>query len=580
MASKMLYSTIALSLILLDAQAYAACYDPSPAFLSPKSNTYRGSPVLNGAFEDITASLGKLVERPEFDTSSFSIEVTTSTHSLWELHHTAREKDPVRPGAEKVGGDSVYRIASITKAFTTLAIIQQHAAGNLSIDDTIEQYLNLRGDIQWSDITLRTIASQLSGIPRDFAMSDILYGVPDPLALGLPPVTDVGVPRCDSPCSGDDLLENLATRQPMWSPKQKSTYSNINFDLLGLVIENVTGLGYGEYVEGAILRPLGMDSSSFIKSDDSVAVLPKGQNYWDIEQGVQRPTGGLYCTSNDMSKFLRHVLTIHNTLSPQVNWFNPGSYSESLTSFYGMPWEIYRTSSILPSTLRPITFITKAGGLPGYSTYIIMAPDHGLGITIFTAGPPDLLDLIREAVTVPLLRAAEETAQQDLHDRYTGSFAAAAPLNSTIVLAQSDSKGLYIESFISNSTVTLDAWQGPLSPLTQGRPFRIQLVPSLLYREDGAGRKGEVWRGLVVLEERGGGAWDDHCSTNYDPLSYADKPLLEVVFWEGEGGVMEELEMVGLRVSLARVEGGGADSEAVGVARDGLKNENGQKVLK
>jgi CubicO group peptidase (beta-lactamase class C family) len=40
-------------------------------------------------------------------------------------------------------------------------------AGNLSIDDTIDQYLDLRGDIQWSDITLRTVASQLSGIPRD-----------------------------------------------------------------------------------------------------------------------------------------------------------------------------------------------------------------------------------------------------------------------------------------------------------------------------------------------------------------------------------------------------------------------------
>lgn len=166
-ASRMPSSATTFSLILLAAQTYAACYDPSPAFVPPKSNTYRDSPTLNDAFEDISASLGKLIAQSAFDTSSFSIEVTTSTDSLWELHHTAREKDPVRPGAEKVGGESVYRIASITKAFTALAIIQQHVAGNLSIDDTIDQYLDLRGDIQWSDITLRTVASQLSGIPRD-----------------------------------------------------------------------------------------------------------------------------------------------------------------------------------------------------------------------------------------------------------------------------------------------------------------------------------------------------------------------------------------------------------------------------
>lgn len=166
-APRMSLPAITFSLILLAAQTYAACYDPSPAFVPPKYSVFHDSPALNDAFEGISASLGKLIAQSAFDTSSFSIEVTTSTDSLWELHHTARDKDPVRPGAEEVGGESVYRIASITKAFTALAIIQQHVAGNLSIDDTIDQYLDLRGDIQWSDITLRTVASQLSGIPRD-----------------------------------------------------------------------------------------------------------------------------------------------------------------------------------------------------------------------------------------------------------------------------------------------------------------------------------------------------------------------------------------------------------------------------
>lgn len=210
-----------------------------------------------------------------------------------------------------------------------------------------------------------------------------------------------------------------------------------------------------------------------------------------------------------------------------------------------------------------------------------MAPDYDLGITIFTAGAQNLLDLIREIVTVPLLRAAEGTAQRELHSRYSGSFAAAAPLNSTLVLAQSDHKGLYIDSFISNSTVVLGAWEALLLPLTQGRPFRVQIVPSLSYREDGMGRKGEVWRGTVVLGERKMGVWDDHCVSNLDSWSYADKPLLEVVFWEGEGGIIEELEMVGFRVSMRRVEGGGvdSDSEVVDAAGGRFTNQRGQKVL-
>ena len=89
-----------------------------------------------------------------------------------------------------------------------------------------------------------------------------------------------------------DLFADLAIRSALWPPKQKSTYSNVNFDLLGLVLENITGISYGDYIDTQILGPLGMNMSSFVPSNDSFAVLPKlptGPNYWDIEEGVQRP---------------------------------------------------------------------------------------------------------------------------------------------------------------------------------------------------------------------------------------------------------------------------------------------------
>lgn len=66
----------------------------------------------------------------------------------------------------------------------------------------------------------------------------------------------------------------------------------MNFDLLGLVIENVTGIKYADYVEERILKPLGMDRSSFIRPDDKNAVLvklPNRPSYWDVEMDIQRP---------------------------------------------------------------------------------------------------------------------------------------------------------------------------------------------------------------------------------------------------------------------------------------------------
>lgn len=230
-----------------------------------------------------------------------------------------------------------------------------------------------------------------------------------------------------------------------------------------------------------------------------------------------------------------------------------------------MPWEIYRTSSILPLTSRPVTFVTKGGGLPGYFTYIIMVPDYDLGITIFTAGESSsLLDLLRETATVSLLKAAEEMVQLDLLDRYTGTFTA-KDLNSSLVLAQNGNRSLYIESFISNSTDTFNAWRLLLKPFVQGGTFRIQLVPTLLYRDE-KNNKGELWRGVVVPEKRNLEAiWDDQCITDLDTLYYAGIPLLEVVLWGGEDGVniVEEVEMSGFRVKLGRLKNGERNTEVM-----------------
>lgn len=163
-------NVVCLLLGIVVTHVLARCYDPSPAFPLPKYQAYRDSELLKRDFQLIGSKLEKLIADSKFDISSFSIEITTSQGTLWENHHTSKEKDPKRPGAIEITGNSVYRMASVTKCFTTLAILQQHIAGNLSLDDTVDMYLSdLSGSIPWKDITLKTLATQLSGIPRDCA---------------------------------------------------------------------------------------------------------------------------------------------------------------------------------------------------------------------------------------------------------------------------------------------------------------------------------------------------------------------------------------------------------------------------
>lgn len=545
----------------------ADCSRHTPAFPSPDYG--QKIPELLEAFNDISDTLTHLISHPDYDTSSYSIEITSTDSTIWSTYHTAEKKNSSRPGAEEVDGQSTYRIASITKTFTVLGLLYQDAVGNLSLDDTVDTYISdlkghQKGQIPWKDITLRTLASQLSGIPRDFAQGDFLNEIPDATRYGFPPVSGAQLPTCDSyanytPCTAKDFTDFLRSADPMFAPNQKSTYSNLAFELLGLVLANVTGLSYEEYIQSAILEPLGMKGSSFVPPPDKVAVLPIGESwYWDVDEGVQNPTGGLFATSNDMSTFLRYVLNHFNGITPKLNWFQPASFTEGVNSFYGMPWEIFRTDKILSGASRPVTFITKGGGLPGYITNIILVPEYSLGITILTAGNTQLMDQLREIVTTKLIRAADKLAQRQAHDRYVGTYSA-HHINTTLTISLSPYQGLYVSEFISNGTDTLSL----LFEFAADRAhsdITLQLISTQLYRDEKR-KKGELFRAVLDMSPRhdGGprGVWDDFCVTNVDLFMYAGKPVGEVVFWDTDdkGGRYDRVELSAFRVSLNRVAG-------------------------
>ena len=555
---------------LLTAGTHATCYDPSPAFPPPSLDST--DPILLSAFKSLEQTLGKLANDEGFNATSFSVEVTSTESTLWSYHHTASVLNSSRPGASPVTDESFYRIASITKTFTTLALLMQAEAGNLTLDDPVNKYLpELKGAIPWKDITLRTLASQLSGIPRDWSQGDLLAELKDPSYFGLPPPNNTALPECYGyneqyhPCQPDDLYYSMSQSKPLFAPNQRSTYSNTNFEILGLVLANVTNQTYEQVIKSLILSPLNMTSGgTFTIPSDSDSVLPDGTQYYhDVDEGVHNPTGGLFMSTSAMSIFLRHVLSIFNsppTISLQTgNWFAPHSFTSNIGGFYGMPWEIFRTSSILTSSTRPITFYTKGGGLPGYSTLILLVPESNLAMSIFVGGNADMLSKLREVVTVTLINAVEDIAANQAAQHYTGRYSSQDPhLNSSVILAYSKSRGLTIESLISNSTDVPDvfrhAYPGILPPESS-----IQLTPTLLYVDEQR-QKGEIWRFVFVPErpdKEEAGVWDDECVTNIDLVMYDGLPLNEVVYWREEG----EVEFTAFRVRMKK--DGHGDGEGI-----------------
>ena len=552
---------------------HAACYDPSPFF--PLPLWPHGSRTLAPAFSSIAKHLDDILAKEKYNTSSLSLSITSQTDTLWSYSHTARIQNTTRPGDQHVDEDSLYRIASITKTFTVLALLQQARAGNLSLDDPVLAYipeLTSPGYVlPWKDVTLRSLASQLSGLPREFAQADLLNEVPDPSLFGLPILSEEEkekLPTCyeyadhRTPCNRTELLSGLKGRKPVFAPNARSTYSNLAFELLGLVIANVSGRTYEEYIQNAIFDLIDMPSSRFLapKSDEK-SVLPLGQYFFDVDEGVHNPTGGIFSTSRDLSAYLRFVLTHFNALAVGVNWLLPGSFAAGAGSFYGMPWEIFSTEKVVRG--RRTTFVTKGGGVPMYFSKILLLPEYGLGITTLTGGDVGLVGEVNEVVTVGLVRAAEEAVVEDVRGRYAGSYAFEGKgMGETgMQLSVKEGKGLVLESLVVNDTDVFATLLPIYAGAAAGGEWRAQLLPTLLFKDEAA-QAGEIFRIVVVPERSAKGkeeetVWEEFCITDVDPASYGGVPINEVVYWHEAGKEGEMVvELSAWRVNMSAVNTG------------------------
>jgi hypothetical protein len=310
----------------------------------------------------------------------------------------------------------------------------------------------------------------------------------------------------------------------------------------------VSNTTYENYIEDAIFKPLDMSKSTLSLPPDSVGVIPLDPHFWDVDEGIQNPTGGIYTSSKDMSKYLRYVLMHYNDIATGVNWLNPVSPSEGLHSFYGMPWEILHTDRVLKNSRRTVRFITKGGGLPGYFSVIAVMPEYDLACTILIAGEYNMLSKVRDAVGATIVRAAEEIAIRQLEERYTGTYKSTnQTLNSTITLI-ADERGLVVERLIANGTDALEA-----AFKTSPRQY-VQLVPTQQFQDEQK-KRGENWRIVHSYERNGdeGSIWDDYCIANIDGDVYAGTSLNELIFWNaGEDGKFAEVELSAFRMNLTR----------------------------
>jgi CubicO group peptidase (beta-lactamase class C family) len=200
--------------------------------------------------------------------------------------------------AEALDGDSPMAIGSVSKLFTTVAVMQLVEDARVQLDDPLSAYLPelALADGAEDRITVRDLLTHHSGLPGDFfgnwmpedAGLDALRGLPGQLT-GL----------------------SLGTE-----PGTMFSYSNLGFALLGLIVEETSGLGYDEYIRERIFEPAGMRRSAVYPGEAGLDLTHGFTRRGEIDVPVIRdaPAGSLLVSAGDMARFSQALFANENGL--------------------------------------------------------------------------------------------------------------------------------------------------------------------------------------------------------------------------------------------------------------------------
>jgi CubicO group peptidase (beta-lactamase class C family) len=208
-----------------------------------------------------------------------------------------------------ISTDQAYFIASTTKLFTTAIILRLSSENKLSLDDRISKYLDnnilsglhrYKGKDYSNELTIKQLLAHTSGLPDYFQDKGATgKSLEDEIADGN-----------DQFWTFDQVIERIKAMKPFFAPgtKNKAHYSDANFQLLGKIIENITGKSYSENCIELIIKPLGLSKTYLYL--DSLDKTPKNLYYKSNELHIPkamtsfRADGGMVSTSIDMLVFI------------------------------------------------------------------------------------------------------------------------------------------------------------------------------------------------------------------------------------------------------------------------------------
>ncbi len=291
-----------------------------------------------------------------------------------------------RQSMSPITRDTVFRIASMTKSFTALAILKLRDEGRLGLDDPAERYVPELATLAYptSDsprITIRDLLSHSAGFPEDNPWGDQQLAATE-----------------------DQFTALLASGIPFsTAPGTAYEYSNYGFAILGRIVARVSGRSYADYVRTALLEPLGMTATTLEPRAVPADRLAHGYR-WEDEQWKEEPQlpdgafgamGGMLTSTNDLARYVGFLMKAWPPRDgPDAGPVKRSSLREmqqavrarpaTATGGGAVPLQLnvnaYGYGLRIRQTCDYRHIVSHSGGLPGFGSQMRWLSEEGIGL--------------------------------------------------------------------------------------------------------------------------------------------------------------------------------------------------------
>ena len=288
-----------------------------------------------------------------------------------------------------VDSGTVFRIASMTKSFTAMAILKLRDEGKLSLDDPVERWVPELAGLSYPTtdspkITVRHLLSHAEGFPEDNPWGDQQLAVSD-----------------------EDMSRMMRAGIPFSNaPGVAYEYSNYGFAILGRIVTNASGVPYRRYIAEHVLRPLGMTSTTLEPASVPKDRLAQGYR-WEDEQWKLEPQlpdgafgamGGMLTSMRDLGVYVGALLgawpprdgpetgpVSRATLREmqQIHRPRPAFVTRGATGALALSSGGYGYGLGISGDCNFAHIVAHSGGLPGFGSIMRWLPEYGVGIIAF-----------------------------------------------------------------------------------------------------------------------------------------------------------------------------------------------------